>query len=177
MMLRLLLSGCLVGIFTHTTLAQEGAEPAKADEERRLGEDEIRLLQGGLTEMQTLAPKLRVLLRSLRKQVGIDSREIFTIERSISQSQTDLQRLIAMHRRSAVNPMRAHFLADALRRKADALRGSLAYLLRHSKRLEAESGGNLEQAVLTENAELGEQLGRYSELLDQGVELLQAKKL
>ena len=175
--LRILLVGCLLGISMHTTSAQEDTQSANTDEVRHLDKDDLTMLQKGLDEMQSLAPKLRVLLRSLRKQVGIDSRELFTIERSISQTQTDLQRLISMHQRGAVNSMRAHFLADDMRRKADALHDSLAYLLRHGKGLREKAEGSLDEAVLKENADLDQQLGHYSQLLDQSVELLQARKL
>jgi len=175
--LHMLLAGCLFGTSTLMILEQEDAQAANGDEERQLGKDDVRLLQERLREMLAMAPKLRVLLRSLRKQIGIDSREILTIERSISQSQTDLQRLIAMHQRGAVNSMRVHFLVDDLRRKADALHDSLAYLIRHVRGGGAGDVGKLDEKVLKENADLEQQLGHYSELLTQDVELLQARRL
>lgn len=175
--LRTLLAGCLFGASILMILVQEEARAANGDEGRQLGKGDVRLLHEGLNEMLAMASKLRVLLRSLRKQIGIDSREVLVIERSISQSQTDLQRLIAMHQREAVNSMRAHFLADDLRRKADALHEALAYLIRRDRKRVAGEEARLDENVLKEYADLQRQLGRYSELLTQDVELLQARGL
>ena len=80
-----------------------------------------------------------------------------------------MERLIAMQQRGAMNPMRAHFIADDLRRKADGMRDSLAYVVRRSGELEAASGDKMSPEVLKENADLREHLTRYSGLLDQSV--------
>lgn len=156
--------------------AQEDNQPAEVDETPLLTADNLALLQSALAEMQALAPQLRILLRSLRQHVGFDSREIFNIERGIAQSEKDMERLIAMQLRGAMNPMRAHFLADDLRRRADGMRESLAYVARRSGELEAAAAEKIDAVLLKENATLRDHLARYSELLDQSVAMLKERR-
>jgi len=174
--LRLCMLGCCL-LAPVMLQAQADKDSAGADEAPLLTDENLASLQSALVEMQALAPKPRVLLRSLRRQVGFDSREIFNIERGITQSQKDMERLIAMYQRGAMNPMRAHFLADDLRRKADGMLDSRAYVVRQSEELEKASGDKMGADVLKENADLREHLARYSELLDQHVEMLKERRL
>lgn len=175
-----LLSHCLIGglliIPLSPALAQEAGNGHAVDEGRIFSGEDLASLQSSLAEMKEMAPKLRIMLRSLRTQVGIDTREVFTIERGISQSQQDIERLIAMHQRGAVNQMRAHFLADDMRRKADGLRESLAYVVRRSRDIEAAARRNQGDEAVRENDDaLVEMLGNYSALVDKNLALLQAK--
>lgn len=174
--LRFFMLGCCL-LAPLAALAESDKTPAGSEETPLLTEENLASLQSALAEMQQLAPQLRILLRSLRKQVGFDSREIFNIERGISQSQQNMERLIAMQERGAMKPMRAHFIADDLRRKADGMRDSLAYVVRRSGELEAASGDKMSAEVLKENADLREHLTRYSALLDQSVKMLKERQL
>jgi hypothetical protein len=177
MVLRFFLLGIFMFAPLGMSLAQEADEAAKSDQTHQLTAENLAILQSALAEMQALAPKLRVLLRSLHSQVGFDSREIFNIERGINQSQKDMERLVAMHQRGAVNPMRAHFLADDLRRKADAMRDSLAYVVQQNGQLKTAPDDQAGAAVSKENDDLREHLARYSEMLDQSVEIFKQRQL
>ncbi len=143
-----------------------------------LNAEEVQALQSTLSELQSLAPKLRVLLRTLRQQVGFDPREIHSIERDMSQSEKDLERMIAMHRREAFNQMRAHFMADDLRRKSAGLKDSLAYVKRRIQELDDASGNRQRDAELKKNDDaLVEQLGLYHNLVSAAVMLLKDKAI
>lgn len=172
-----LLRHCMIGLLLiiplTTALAEEANDNGADKEGVVLNGDEIAALEESLGEMQNTAPKLRVMLRSVRTQVGIDTRQVFNIERSISQAQKDIGRLIAMHRRGAVNRMRAHFLADDMRRKAEALRASLAYLVRRAREFDTTPGGQQEsEKVKAENDALVEILGTYSAMLDANLAMI-----
>jgi hypothetical protein len=138
----------------------------------------VQTLQQTLTELKALGPKLRVLMRTLRKQVGFDPREIHNIERAMSQSEKDLERMIAMHQRDSFNKMRAHFMADDLRRKSKGLKTSLGYIARRIRELNEVSGerGLNEQLNANDDALL-EMLGRYADLVAQSLTLMQGKLL
>jgi hypothetical protein len=168
-LLLILLPGLLLSI--------EAAEvTGDSAHDQPLNEKELQSLQSILAELKTLAPELRILLRTQRQQVGFDPREIHNIERGMSQSQKNLERLIAMHRRNAYNKMRAHFMADDLRRKSLGLKASLGYVKRHILKVDGGSGRRQADAVLKENDTLlVELLERYSDQVNQGVTLLQAK--
>lgn len=154
--------------------ASNGA--ADGQEAQPLEEAELQSLRSTLGELRQLAPKLRILLRTLRQQVGFDPREIHSIERGMSQSQQDLERMIAMHERDAFNRMRAHFMADDLRRKSEGLKASLAYVKRRISELDQAPGDRRDDAELKQNDDaLVELLGLYSDLVSESVMLLQDK--
>ncbi len=141
-----------------------------------LNAEEVQVLKSSLDELRTMAPSLRILLRTLRTQVGFDPREIQNIERGMSQSQQNLERLIAMHERNAFNPMRAHFMADELRRKSEGLRDSLSYVKRRINELDEAPGERKADEELKRNDDaLMEQLGLYSDLVGATVAVLQGK--
>ncbi|MCU7844801.1 MAG: hypothetical protein KZQ93_13270 [Candidatus Thiodiazotropha sp. (ex Monitilora ramsayi)] len=159
-----------------STLAQEDTQAVDNDEPQQLAAEEVQALDGVLSEMKVLAPKLRVTLRSVRQQLGFDAREIHKVERNINHSQKDIERLIAMHRRGAVNQMRAHFLVDDLRRKADGLRESLNYVVLHVREQASNpDGGANDSDAGKDNDALIELLGLYSALVDNSVVMLQGK--
>jgi hypothetical protein len=161
----------LVSLSTTALTAAEAQ--TKTSEPQPLNEEELHALQSTLTELQSLAPKLRVLLRTLRKQVGFEPREIYNIERAMSQSEKDLERMIAMHRRNAFNKMRAHFMADDLRRKSAGLKDSLGYVKRRIQELDDTQNERQQNADLKKNDDaLVEQLGLYSDLVHASVMLL-----
>lgn len=86
-------------------------------------------LKEHLETIRKLAPQLRTQLRSVRMTMKFDVREIHNIERSIGKSQTDIERLLAMHETDRVNAIRVHFLLDDLRRKAATLDRGLAHVM------------------------------------------------
>jgi hypothetical protein len=155
------------------------AEEVQSAEEKALVAEEVQLLVDSLAEMKAMAPKLRVSLRGVRKQAGFKPRESHKIEKNLSSSQKDMQRLIAMHRRGAVSQMRAHFLVDDLRRKAEGLRESLAYIELHlqeqSEETEASPGASSENSVPHKESGLIQLLGRYTLLIDNSLTMLQEK--
>ncbi|MEJ2693626.1 MAG: hypothetical protein P8166_11350 [Candidatus Thiodiazotropha sp.] len=156
--------------------AEEQTDAADTEVRQALNETELQSLQSILAELRSLAPKLRVLLRTLRQQVGFDPREVHSIERGLSQSQKDVERLIAMHKRRAFNRMRAHFMADDLRRKSEGLKASLGYIMRRIRELDEASGDRQANAELKKNDEaLVEQLRLYSNLVSDGVDMLREK--
>ena len=153
-----------------STAADEG------DADNSLNEKELQSLQSTLTELRSLAPKLRVLLRTLRQRVGFDPREVHKIERGLSQSQKDLERMISMHQRKAFNKIRAHFLADDLRRKSEDFKEALSYVKRRIRELDDQSGDRTADEKLKQSDDsLLEQLGLYSNLVSESVALLQEK--
>ena len=174
-----LLRHWLIGLLLMLPLAASpvrAAGPDAGDAPAELSADEVAVLQGSLDEMQRMAPKLRVMLRTLRTQVGIDSRQVYIIENSIGQPQKDLERLVAMHQRGAVNRMRAHFLSDDIRRKAEALQTALAYVIRREHALDSTTGDKQKvEAVREDNQALIEMLGDYGKLLEKDLALLQSK--
>ena len=169
----------LVGLLLILPLAASpawAADTDSADAPAVLSAGESAVLQQSLDEMKRMAPKLRVMLRTLRTQVGIDSRQVYTIENSIGQPQKDLERLVAMHQRGAVNRMRAHFLSDDIRRKAEALQTALAYVIRREHALDSTTGDKQKvEAVREDNQALIEMLGDYGKLLEKDLALLQSK--
>jgi chromosome segregation ATPase len=143
------------------------------DEDKALNEQELRTLQSTLNELRALAPKLRISLRTLRQRVGFDPREVHKIERGLGQSQKDLERMIAMHQREAFNKMRAHFMADDLRRKSERLKQALGYVKRRIRELDQAVGDGVTEAELKRSDDaLLEQLGLYSNLVSGSVTLL-----
>ena len=155
-----------------TAFGQEAA----THEPQPLNENELETLQATLAELNGLAPKLRVQMRTLRQQVGFDPRVIHTIERDMGQSQKDLERMIAMHQRNAFNPMRAHFMADDLRRKSDSLKSSLSYVKRRIQELDETQGNRQQNEEVKRNDDaLIEQLGLYTDLVTAAVMLLKDK--
>ncbi len=161
--IRMLTRLAVIGILAFGSVASLEAEENLAEEQKRLLAEEIQLLDDSLAEMKTLAPKLRVSLRSVRKQAGFKIRESHKVERNLSSLQKDMERLIAMHRRQAVSQMRAHFLVDDLRRKGEGLKESLAYIEVHlQKQADGDSG-------------LIELLQRYTLLVDKSLAMLQEK--
>ncbi len=165
----------LLLIFTDTALSAAEAE-VDATKPQPLSGEELQSLQSTLSELQSLAPKLRVLLRTLRQQVGFDPREIHSIERDMSQAEKDLERMIAMHQRNAFNKMRAHFMADDLRRKSEGLKDSLAYVKRRIRELDEAPGDRQQDAELKKSDDaLVEQLGLYQDLVSAIAMLLKDK--
>jgi hypothetical protein len=141
-----------------------------------LTETDLESLEASLKELKALAPKLRVLLRTLRSQVGFNPREVHLIERGMSQSQKDLERLVAMTKRNAYNGMRAHFLADDLRRKSEGLKASLGYVEQRTLEFDKDPGGSQVDVDQKQNNEaLRSLLERYTELVGENVALLQSK--
>ena len=146
----------------------QAEEAGKSETEQPLSEEDLQSLESSLQEIKALAPKLRVLLRTLRSRVGFDPREIHLIERGMSQSQKDLERLLAMSKRKAFNGMRAHFLVDDLRRKSEGLKTSLVYV--GERFLTDDNEGDAVQEQSEDS--LLSLLGRYSALVDESVLLL-----
>ncbi|MEJ2592281.1 MAG: hypothetical protein P8178_12940 [Candidatus Thiodiazotropha sp.] len=169
----------LIGLLLILPLAASpvwAADSESGDTPAELSADEVAVLRQSLDEMQRMAPKLRVMLRTLRTQVGIDTRQVYTIENSIGQPQKDLERLVAMHQRGAVNRMRAHFLTDDIRRKAEALQSALAYVVRREHALDSTTGDKQKvEAVREDNQALIGMLGDYGKLLEKDLALLQSK--
>ncbi|MCU7813055.1 MAG: hypothetical protein KZQ77_17760 [Candidatus Thiodiazotropha sp. (ex Notomyrtea botanica)] len=170
---RYALIGILMGVSSPYSFAEDRQVVDEAAPQQ-LTVEEVQALDGVLSEMKAMAPKLRVTLRSVRRQVGFDARKIHSVERNISQSQKDIERLIAMHQRGAVNQMRAHFLVDDLRRKSDGLKESLNYLVLRVRELDSAEEPN-NGAASESNDALVELLGLYSALVDDSVVMLQGK--
>ena len=147
------------------------SSPAHAAAFDALGDAQITSLQQHLTTMKDLAPKLRVQLRRMRAQVDFDVRQIHTIERSISQAERDLERLIAMHKRNGFNSIRAHFLADNLRRKAKGLHEGEAYVVGRIEGLREEPNGKA-AALLEQYDQLRLLLGDYNQVVDQCLNII-----
>lgn len=144
-------------------IASLDAEEELSAEQKTLIAEEVEILDATLAEMKALAPKLRVSLRSVPKQSGLNARVGHKVERNLSISQKDMERLIAMHRRGAVSQMRAHFLVDDLRRKTEGLKASLTYIEDHLQEQAGEESGLIQL------------LGRYTILLDSSLTMLQEK--
>ncbi|MEJ2396587.1 MAG: hypothetical protein P8045_10815 [Candidatus Thiodiazotropha sp.] len=163
----------LMGQFlpVHATRAAEPVTNTPA-----LNDTELQSLQDTLSQLKSLSPKLRVLLRTLRRQVGFDPTAIHKIERGMSQSEKDLERMIAMHQRNAFNKMRAHFMTDDLRRKSEGLKESLDYVNRHIQKLnEAPEDRESNEQLKKRDHDLLEMLGLYTDLVSQSLTLLQGK--
>jgi hypothetical protein len=138
----------------------------QAAEFQPLAEIDVTKLQVKLDGMNNLATPLRVQLRKVRSQVEFDIRQIHSIERSVSQTENDLKRLIMMHKGGRFNAMRGHFLTDSLRRKARNLHSGEDYVdLMISREQDKSDQQNAE--LLNEYNQLQSQLGNYSQLLDQ----------
>ncbi|MES9930573.1 MAG: hypothetical protein ABW158_20890 [Candidatus Thiodiazotropha sp. 6PDIVS] len=144
---------------------------AKAVEFSQMVESDVALIQDNLREMKKLAPKLRVQLRTVRSQVEFDVRQIHTIERSISQSERDLERLIVMHKSDRFNEMRAHFLVDDLRRKAKSMHEGENYILGLIERLQEKQNDQLLPMIEMYN-HLLLILGEYNQLIDQCLSII-----
>ncbi len=141
-----------------------------------LSDTELQSLKDTLSQLKSLSPKLRVLLRTLRRQAGFDPTAIHKIERGMSQSEKDLERMIAMHQRNAFNKMRAHFMADDLRRKSEGLKESLDYVNHHIQILNEAPGDRKSNEQLKKlDDDLLEMLGLYNDLVSQSLTLLQGK--
>ena len=138
----------------------------QAAEFKQLVDTDVAQLQAKLDEMKALAPQLRVQLRKVRSRVEFDVRQIHSIERSISQSERDLERLIMMHRGNRFSEMRAHFLADSLRRKTRNLHAGENYIIALIER-EQENPEQGRKALLEEYNQLQLQLGSYNQLMDE----------
>jgi septation ring formation regulator EzrA len=164
----------LIGQFLpiHLTAATDEVTDTPA-----LSDNELQSLQETLSQLKSLSPKLRVLLRTLRRQAGFDPTAIHKIERRMSQSERDLERMIAMHQRNAFNKLRAHFMADDLRRKSQGLKESLDYVKRHIQKLNEVPGDRKpnEQLQKSDDDLLLEMLGLYTDLVSQSVTLLRGK--
>ncbi len=171
--LQLLIPILLSLFLTAQVVAQETDAAAQ---EKALSVEDLQSLESSLSDLKSLAPQLRVQLRTLRSQVGFDPREIHQIERGMSQSQKDLERLIAMTKRDAFNGMRAHFLADDLRRKSEGLLDSLSYVETRIQQLNKDSTDRQADTDRQQQDEaLLNLLGRYSKLLNNSVSLLKSK--
>jgi chromosome segregation ATPase len=152
-------------------------EAADAQDKPGLNEEELQELQSTLAELKSLGPKLRIQLRTVRRQVGFDPREIYKIERAMGQSEKDLERLIAMQQRNAFKKMRAHFMVDDLRRKSESLNGLLGYVKQLIQQLDQAPGGRQADAQLKQNDDaLLELLGLYSDLISASVMMLKDKE-
>lgn len=177
--IRLLTGLSMAAILAFGSIALVKAEEELAEEQKVLIAEEMQLLDDSLAEMKALAPQLRVSLRSIRKQAGFNVRESHKVERNLSSSQKDMERLIAMHRRGAVSQMRAHFLVDDLRRKTEGLKESLAYIERHLQEQTAETevspDASGENSVSDQESGLIQLLGRYTLLVDNSLSMLQEK--
>lgn len=165
--LLILIPVLLTVILGSQAIAEEAGESAP---DQPLSEEDLQALDSSLQALKALAPKLRVQLRTVRRQVDFDPREIHRIERGMSQAQKDLQRLIAMSKRKAFNGMRAHFLADDLRRKSEGLKESLVYV---GERTQVSDKQQNDPAQQQNEESLLSLLGRYSELVSASVVLLQ----
>jgi hypothetical protein len=149
------LLGCLFGL-----------PSVQAAEFKPLAEIDVTKLQVKLDEMNRLAPPLRVQLRKVRSLVEFDIRQTHSIERSVSQAEKDLKRLIMMHKGGRFNGMRAHFLVDSLRRKARNLHSGEDYVDVMISR-EQDKSDQQNAVLLNDYKQLKLQLGDYSQLLDQ----------
>ena len=164
----------LLSFFLASHAAAQEADSVAPDES--LNETDLQSLESTLSELKVLAPQLRVQLRTLRKQAGFDPRQIHLIERGMGHSQKSLERLIAMTKRNAFNGMRAHFLADDLRRKSKGLKDSLAYVQGRIQELNGSSNGRQADAAQQQSDEiLMDLLSRYSDLVNDSVEFLKGK--
>lgn len=144
--------------------------------DQSLNEADLQSLESTLNELKVLAPQLRVHLRTLRRQAGFDPRQTHLIERDMSQSQKSLERLVAMTKRKAFNEMRAHFLADDLRRKSKGLKDSLAYVEGRTHELNGGAQSQPADSAQQQRDEiLVDLLKRYSELVNDSVEFLKGK--
>jgi hypothetical protein len=153
--------------------AQEAVSPTS---DQPLTDEDLVLLTSALDELKTLAPKLRVHLRTLRTQVDFDPRQIHQIERGMSQSQKNLERLIAMSRRHAYSAMRAHFQADDLRRKSEGLKTAKLYVEGRLARFGRIAGTDPATAGKKQADQvLVDLLERYADRLSEVVALLQRK--
>ncbi|MEJ2619559.1 MAG: hypothetical protein P8163_04720 [Candidatus Thiodiazotropha sp.] len=160
-----LLSGA-VFVATFVLVWFFGLPSVQAAELKPLADIDVVKLQVKLDEMKSLASPLRVQLRKVRSEVEFDIRQIHSIERSISQAENDLKRLIMMHRGGRFNGMRAHFLTDSLRRKARNLHGGEDYVDAMMSR-EQQKPDQQNAELLNDYNQLRSQLGNYSQLLDQ----------
>ncbi|MCG7981657.1 MAG: hypothetical protein JAY90_02780 [Candidatus Thiodiazotropha lotti] len=143
----------------------------QAAEFQQLVDTNVEQLQAKLDEMKALAPQLRVQLRKVRSRVEFDVRQIHAIERSISHSERDLERLIIMHRGDRFNEMRAHFLADSLRRKTRNLHAGENYVMAMIER-EQENPELGRRELLEEYNQLQLHLGSYNQLMDECLAIL-----
>jgi hypothetical protein len=177
--IRLLAWLAVTAITAFGPIASLEAEEDLSAEQKTLIVEEVQLLEDSLAEMKAMAPKLRVSLRSVRKQAGFNVRESHKVERNLSSSQKNMERLIAMHRRGAVSQMRAHFLVDDLRRKAEGLKESLAYIELHLQEQTGETetspDASSKNSVPDQETGLIQLLGRYTLLVDNSLSMLQEK--
>lgn len=136
-----------------------------------LDETDLSQLKNSLKEMKALAPKLRIQLRTVRSQVAFDVRQIHNIERSISQAERDITRLIMMHEGNRFNQLRAHFLGDDLRRKAKSMHQGESYV--ESKLVQLQENPDQRMTVLLEQYnQLRSLLGAYTQLIDESLNLM-----
>lgn len=147
---------------------------AQGAEFKALDESALRSLGKQLTAMEKLTPQLSAHLRNVRTSMKFDVRQIHDIELSIEKTQSDIERLIVMHNTDRVNPVRARFLVDSLRRKAATLDQGLSHVTR---RLEKKYGGSgrgegNRAAYSEEDSQLLSLLQEYDRLVNQGLQLI-----
>ncbi|MES9972456.1 MAG: hypothetical protein ABW092_20675 [Candidatus Thiodiazotropha sp.] len=149
-------------------------KPASTADFEALDEMALMSLMKHAKAMQQLAPQLRVQLRSVRMNMKFDVREIHNIERSIGKAQTDVERLIAMHSTNRVNPIRAGFLVDDLRRKAAALSQGLSHIKAQiAKKYAVADEQEIDNMQLNDkDSMLLSLLSDYSQLVDQSLQLV-----
>ncbi|MCU7873644.1 MAG: hypothetical protein KZQ91_12965 [Candidatus Thiodiazotropha sp. (ex Lucinoma borealis)] len=155
-------------------MIMQTAYSAETAEFERLDEIELKSLDEHLQAMKALAPQLRIQLRSMRMAANFEIREIHNIERSIGKAQTDLERLIAMHKRNGINKVRAHFIADDLRRKASSLDQGLVHV---TKQLEKKYGISIvydsqRQKLSEQDNQLLSLLEDYNQLVKQSLQVI-----
>ncbi|MCU7932294.1 MAG: hypothetical protein KZQ90_15955 [Candidatus Thiodiazotropha sp. (ex Codakia rugifera)] len=150
-----------LAIVAISLLFMQTAYSAETAEFERLNETELKSLVEHLQAMKALAPQLRIQLRSMRMGANFEVREIHNIERSIGKAQTDIERMITMHKRDKISKVRAHFIADDLRRKASSLDQGLAHV---TKQLEKKFGISIENE--SQRQQLSEQDNQLLSLLE-----------
>ncbi len=166
----------LISLLLSLPFAAQRIEAADGQDQPGLNQEELQALQSTLAELKSMGPKLRIQLRTLRKQVGFDPREIHKIEQAMGQSEKNLERLIAMQQRNAFKKMRAHFMVDDLRRKSESLNDLLGYVKQLIQQLDQAPGGRQVDAQLKRNDDaLMELLGLYSDLVSASVMMLKDK--
>lgn len=165
----------VVMVFFTTISMLLASATAKAVEFPPMVASDVALLQDNLGEMKKLAPKLRMQLRTVRSQVEFDVRQIHNIERSISQSERDLERLIMMHKGDRFSELRAHFLVDDLRRKAKNMHEGKNYVLGMIERLQENQDDRLLPMIEQYN-QLFLILGEYNQLIDQCLNIITSQK-
>jgi hypothetical protein len=151
----------LIGLICTATAFYPGS--VRAVEFIPLNESDLDRLAVNLEEIKVIAPKLRIQLRKIRSQVVFDVRQVHAIEHAISPVERDLVGMGAMHKGQRINELRAHFLADDLRRKTKSLHTGEKYVTAMYDQLLEDPDPR--KAVLLEQYE--QLLSDYNRLLDQ----------